>query len=72
MNLGRRKDSSSRKQTGVSGGKPEHMGTDTDGCIDVLVRTYGISFLSMSLFPAELGARSLAQCERVRRVRGQE
>lgn len=55
MKIGRNKDSYSRKQTGIKGGKAEHRDTDADGCVDKVVRTYGISLLIVSIFSAKLG-----------------
>ena len=72
MNLGRNKDSYSRKQTGVKGGKAEHRDTDADGCVDVVVRTYGISLLIVSIFLSEIGRSSSADSEIVGGVGGLE
>lgn len=50
MNLGRSKDSESRKQTGVTGVKAGHMDTNAGGRVDVVMRAFRISLLITSVF----------------------
>lgn len=53
MNLGRSKDSYSRKQAGETGEKIGHPDRDADEYVGVVMRTYGDSLLIGSGIPAK-------------------
>lgn len=53
MNLGRSKDSYSRKQAGETGEKIGHLDRDADEYVGVVMRTYGDSLLIGSDIPAK-------------------